>query len=257
MNELRIRQLAGLSTDRSVLEESKKKFIAKVEVKEEPPEGLFATGSKGKIVKWLKSSHKDLKSAMSSLNFYINRAGKDLDDDRKAVLDAAKEALTKAYEVKEDYNLLRRMAGLPQIEIPVVEDEDKEEEPKDEEGKDKDEEEDLPSIIKKIAKSAEGKSGEELEELLMKVYNAGHSDAEKEEEAEEKGDEEKEEVKEGASVIQKGGSIGEQPNRVVKTFDTPDEAKEYAKRMNKNLSPGEKQYYGIKYVVVKDKEVKA
>lgn len=148
-------------------------------------------------------------------------------------------------------NEFRRLAGLPAL--PIAEKEEAPaEEPKAEEGK---EEEDLPAIIKKIAKSIEGKTGEELEATLMKVYNAGHSDAEKEEEAEEKGADE--EVKEGASVVQKGGSVGEQPNRVVKTFNTPEEAKEYAKRMNKQLSPGEKQYYGIKYVVVKDKEVKA
>jgi hypothetical protein len=153
-------------------------------------------------------------------------------------------------------NEFRRLAGLPAL--PIAEKEEAPaEEPKAEEGKEEEAEEDLPAIIKKIAKSIEGKTGDELEATLMKVYNAGHQDAEKEEAAEEKGEDKEEEVKEGASVVQKGGSIGEQPNRVVKSFDTPEEAKEYAKRMNKNLSPGEKQYYGIKYVVVKDKEAKA
>lgn len=35
------------------------------------------------------------------------------------------------------------------------------------------------------------------------------------------------------------------------TLMSQEKAKEKAKRMNKNLSPGEKKYYGIKYVVLK------
>jgi hypothetical protein len=37
-------------------------------------------------------------------------------------------------------------------------------------------EDDIPAIIKKIAKKAEGKSGEDLEGLLQKVYDAGFKD---------------------------------------------------------------------------------
>lgn len=189
---LRLRQLAGLSTDSKVLAEAKKKFIAKAEatVKVEPPEGLFAEGSKAKIVKWLKANHKDLKSAMSSLNFYINRAGKGLDAERKAVLDSCKEALDKAYAVKESFDLLRKMAGI--AILPEAADEVEDSAGKGDEAGE--EEEELPSIIKKIAKSAEGKSGEELEDLLMKVYEAGKKDGKKEAE-ETEGDEEAKEDK--------------------------------------------------------------
>ena len=42
-----------------------------------------------------------------------------------------------------------------------------------------------------------------------------------------------------------GGSIGSKPS--TKIFETEIEAKEYAKRMNKILSPGEKSYYKMKY----------
>lgn len=69
-----------------------------VKTKKHPPEGLFASGSAEKITKWLVSSHKDLKSASSALNFYINRAGKDLSAERKAVLNSVKTKLTDHYK---------------------------------------------------------------------------------------------------------------------------------------------------------------
>lgn len=49
-------------------------------------------------------------------------------------------------------------------------------------------------------------------------------------------------------VIRKGGSVGEKPSQ--KEFNSKEEAKEYAKRMNKQLSSGEKSYYKIKYIIV-------
>ena len=57
-------------------------------------------------------------------------------------------------------------------------------------------------------------------------------------------------------VFSKGGSIGSDPEHLrkpVKVFDTPEEAKEYAKRMRKLLSPGERKYYGLGYVTKKIK----
>jgi len=65
-----------------------------VHTKKHPPEGLFATGSADDIVKWLTSAHKDKRSAMSALNFYINRAGKNLSAARKGTLEAAKKKLS-------------------------------------------------------------------------------------------------------------------------------------------------------------------
>jgi hypothetical protein len=72
---------------------SEAQWSGSVATKKHPPEDLFSEGSAGAIVKWLKSAHKDLKGAMSALNFYINRAGKNLPAARKAVLDQAKEQL--------------------------------------------------------------------------------------------------------------------------------------------------------------------
>ncbi len=61
-------------------------------------------------------------------------------------------------------------------------------------------------------------------------------------------------------LVMLGGSIGEKPIRSVaelkgktvvdpKVFPSIEKAKENAKRMNGYLSPGEKKYYGLKYVV--------
>jgi hypothetical protein len=69
------------------------KWSGDVKTKKHPPEGLFAEGSAGAIVKWLKSAHADKKGAVSALNFYINRAGKNLPAERKAVLDSALKTL--------------------------------------------------------------------------------------------------------------------------------------------------------------------
>lgn len=62
-------------------------------------------------------------------------------------------------------------------------------------------------------------------------------------------------------VVMAGGSIGERNgvfdramNKLVATFDMRDaegKAREYAKRMNATLSPGEKKYYKIKYTAKK------
>jgi F0F1-type ATP synthase membrane subunit b/b' len=74
-----------------------KKWVADVETNWEPPEGFF-TASAAKIAKGLKAASKDLKQAMSRLNFYINRAGTNLDDESKERLESAKEKLRALYE---------------------------------------------------------------------------------------------------------------------------------------------------------------
>jgi hypothetical protein len=76
------------------------KWSGSVKTKKHPPEDLFAEGSAEDIVSWLKDSHKDLRSAMSALNYYINRAGKNLSAKRRATLDSAKEKLSKAFGKK-------------------------------------------------------------------------------------------------------------------------------------------------------------
>jgi len=67
--------------------------------------GVFAGTDAGKIAASLKRSAERSKrrkaspyqSAMSMLNFYINRAGKDLPERRKRVLERAKGALRKLF----------------------------------------------------------------------------------------------------------------------------------------------------------------
>ena len=79
---------------------TEKKWSATVTAEWKPEEGFFTKPAK-QIVKGLAAASKDLKQAMSRLNFFINRAGKNLSDEDKARLEHAKELLSKHYEVKE------------------------------------------------------------------------------------------------------------------------------------------------------------
>lgn len=167
----RARELAGLSP---VLSEKK---LSEVDAKNHPPEGLFANGSSESIIKWLKGSHRDLRSAMSALTFFINRAGKNLIASRKAELEQVKVDLRKAYGLKEEqFSTLRKWAGLNAL--PIVEMDDAEESAEDsaEEPKDAEEAEEIPSIVSKIATKAEGMKGDELVALIGQVYDAGFKD---------------------------------------------------------------------------------
>ena len=66
-----------------------------VQTKKHPPEGIFASGSDSEIVDWLMKSHNNDKAkATSALNFYINRAGKNLSVERQSVLTSAKTKLS-------------------------------------------------------------------------------------------------------------------------------------------------------------------
>lgn len=56
------------------------------------------------------------------------------------------------------------------------------------------------------------------------------------------------------AVYSKGGSIGSKNDEPVKVFDTAEEAKDYAKRMRKLLTPGERKHYGLGYTVKPLKE---
>ena len=77
MNKLHLQRLAGINED---------KWQGDVHTKKHPPEGLFANAEPKTIVKWLKDNHKEYKSAMSSLNFYINRSGKNLTAERNVIM---------------------------------------------------------------------------------------------------------------------------------------------------------------------------
>ena len=175
-DNLRLRQLAGLSTDRAALalyEGKKKKEEAAPAA--EAPAGLFDSGKAAKIAKYCKTAG-DLKGAMA----LFKAGGKSVhgaDEDRKAEFDAAKEAITAAFAVKESFDLLRKMAGLPVLEKKEKADGDADADDAEAAPADGEEaEDDIPAIIKKIAKKAEGKSGEDLEGLLQKVYDAGFKD---------------------------------------------------------------------------------
>lgn len=109
---------------------SEKKWSGKVKTKVHPPEDLFATGSADAIAKWAKRSHDDLQSAMGSLNFYINRAGKNLSSDRKSVIKSAEEKLRGMFKegVNEDKSfgstdeMLRSLMSDLKVEIDWAQD---------------------------------------------------------------------------------------------------------------------------------------
>ena len=73
-----------------------KKWSGKVKTKWDAPEGFY-TKSADKIASGLKKAHDDLKSAMSALNFYINRGGKNLSKEDKTRLNNAKDKLKSLY----------------------------------------------------------------------------------------------------------------------------------------------------------------
>lgn len=187
MDNNQLRKLAGLPVI------TEKQWSGKVETKKTPPEGLFASGSKKEVCEWLKNNHKDFAGAMSSLNFYINRAGKNLDAQRRGTLESCKDELRKMYGVKEalepfDMELLRKMAG---ITPAVAEDKEEETDEMEDEAEGEEEVDEVAEMLTKIAADAEGKTGEELVAVMRKVYDAGFEDGEEahEEESKEKVDE--------------------------------------------------------------------
>jgi F0F1-type ATP synthase membrane subunit b/b' len=74
-----------------------KKWSGKVDGKWKPEEGFFDQ-SGAKIAAGLLAASKDEAQAMQRLNFYMNRAGKNLDDKAKARLEVAKAKLEAARE---------------------------------------------------------------------------------------------------------------------------------------------------------------
>ena len=82
--------------------EKMQKWSGKVKEKWEAPEGFFEK-SAITIARGLKEKHDSLKSAMAALNFYINRAGSNLELADKERLETAKVKLRKMYgEVKSE-----------------------------------------------------------------------------------------------------------------------------------------------------------
>jgi hypothetical protein len=199
MDKNRLKSLAGLPVI------TEKQTFTKVEVKT-PPQGLFMEATKAEVCVWLKKNHSDYTSAVATLNRQITTAGRTLDVARRAMLEACKDELRKAYGVKEvlepfDMQLLRKMAGLAPAAEPVVEKEEEDDPAASAETEGdvptEEAEDEMPAIIAKIAAKAEGKTGDELIELIQKVYDAGFKDGEEAHEEEEEAPE-GEEVKEAA-----------------------------------------------------------
>ena len=71
-------------------------WSGKVKSKWEAPEGLFEKSASA-IASTLAKASKNLKQAMSRLNFFINRAGKNLSKKRKAELEKVKGLLRKKF----------------------------------------------------------------------------------------------------------------------------------------------------------------
>lgn len=82
---------------KQILAITEAKWSAAVKEKWHPPEGFF-TKSASAIATGLKAESKDLKQAMSRLNFYINRAGINLSADDIKRLENAKEKLRALYK---------------------------------------------------------------------------------------------------------------------------------------------------------------
>lgn len=80
-----------------ILNEKGEKWSGKVKTSWTSSPGLF-TKSAGVISKELISQSSDLKTAMSRLNFYRNRSGKNLSDERKAELEKVKDLLQKGFK---------------------------------------------------------------------------------------------------------------------------------------------------------------
>lgn len=177
MDAHKLRSLAGLP--RLNYEQSKmlEQKLSDVKPKVDVPDGTFTKKAKSIVSTLVKIHNGDKKKALKSLVFYINRAGKDVSN--LTELEKAKNALKESVEF-DDVNVFRARAGLPLLEKKEeTEQEEDVPEDNDKEDKESDDEEDLPSIVKKLAKKAVGKEEEELEELLMKVYQAGLADGEK------------------------------------------------------------------------------
>jgi len=84
-------------------------YVTKHSVALDLEEGVFTLKDPAKIARSLKQSALEssrrkgtpFQSAMSMLNFYINRAGKNLDKKQKKILEQAKEELRKIFGKKK------------------------------------------------------------------------------------------------------------------------------------------------------------
>ena len=243
MDKNQLKRLAGLPVI------TEKQTFVKVEVKT-PPQGLFMEATKADVCAWLKENHSDYASAVATLNKQITTAGRTLDVARRAMLEACKDELRKAYGVKEalepfDMQLLRKMAGLAPAAEPVVEKEEEDDPAASAEAEGDtpaEAEDEMPAIIAKIAAKVEGKTGDELIELIQKVYDAGFKDGEEAHEAEAP---EGEEVKEAAGefVVYHDDGKNYPIKKRVSTLAT---AQKHAEAMGKEYKTASFEYWSDK-----------
>lgn len=78
-----------------------KKWVQDVETKHHTPEGLFSK-SAAAIAEGIKAQHPELKEAMSALNFFYNRKGKNRTTADDTKWEAAKKKLRDLYGAKEE-----------------------------------------------------------------------------------------------------------------------------------------------------------
>lgn len=92
----------GEPTGIAVEKKKDKKWSGEVTKHEKwhPPEGLFKE-SPDKIARTLKSNSDSKKQAMSRLNFYLNRAGKNLSKADRERIEKAKDKLKELYDAEE------------------------------------------------------------------------------------------------------------------------------------------------------------
>lgn len=77
------------------------KWSGKVKTKFHPKEGIFKEGSPEEIATEITKDNPDLQTAMSRLNFFLNRAGKGLSSTVRANVEAAKKIVHNKLSKKE------------------------------------------------------------------------------------------------------------------------------------------------------------
>lgn len=163
----KLRSLAGLSTDG--ISEAK---APKMEI----DNAVFDKSPKALVKELLKMC--SLEDAIKKLKAFMKTADESAAEKLQKAMDMLKSQLQ-----MEQMQLTRRAAGLPLLE-KVKPEEDEDDEPEAEKDEKPEDEDDLPSIVKKMAANLLKNgvpSEDKLAELLLKVYAAGKSDAEKEE----------------------------------------------------------------------------
>lgn len=99
----------GMKSNKKILPAGRKNWsdeVTKHSIALDLETGIFTWNDPKKIAKSLKNSAENstrrkgtpFQSAMSMLNFYINRAGKNLPSGKKAILEKAKNELRKLYK---------------------------------------------------------------------------------------------------------------------------------------------------------------